>query len=408
LQALLAPVMRFRVGRARAAAASLVVALSLSACGGGSNNTAFSAANVQGVTVGPGPANNVNLLFTTVTICTPGSASSCQSVDHVLVDTGSTGLRLLSSLFPASLFLRQQTDSAGNPLVECGQFASGYTWGPVKLADVRIAQELARSTPIQLINDPVFPAVPSSCSSIGPALDTAAALGANGVLGVGVFEQDCGALCAQNIVAGTYYVCPSSGCRSTQASAALQLQNPVRLFASANNNGVIIDLPAVPDMGAGSVDGSLIFGIGTRANNGAVNVHVTALELNTGTFTTVLNNRTYTDSVIDSGSNALYFASNSFPACSSNPDFACPSSTLNLSAALQGRSGTASIVNFRVANAQVLFSANPTFFAFGNLAGTNANPNRFDWGLPLFFGRRIFIAIEGQDTPAGVGPYVAF
>jgi len=394
-------------GLAQRAAASLVILLSLSACGGG-NDTAFSAANMQGVTVGPGPANNVNLLFTTVTICAPGNASNCQTVDHVLVDTGSTGLRLLSSLLLPSLSLRQQTDSTGSPLVECGQFASGYTWGPVKLADVRIAQELARSTPIQLISDPAFPTVPASCSGIGPALDTAVALGANGVLGVSVFAQDCGTVCAQNVVAGTYYVCPPSGCRSSQASVARQLQNPVPLFASANNNGVIIDLPAVSDKGAGSVSGSLIFGIGTQANNGTVDAHVTAVDPNTGTFTTVLNNRTYTNSVIDSGSNALYFASGSIPACSALPAFACPSSTLSLSAAIQGLSGTARFLNFRVANAQALFSANPTFFAFGNLAGTNADPARFDWGLPLFFGRRVFFAIEGQDTPAGIGPYVAF
>jgi hypothetical protein len=32
----------------------------------------------------------------------------------------------------------------------------------------------------------------------------------------------------------------------------------------------------------------------------------------------------------------------------------------------------------------------------------------FDWGLPFFFGRTVYTAIEGQSTPAGVGPYFAF
>jgi len=32
----------------------------------------------------------------------------------------------------------------------------------------------------------------------------------------------------------------------------------------------------------------------------------------------------------------------------------------------------------------------------------------FDWGLPFFFGRNVFTAIEGQSTPAGPGPYWAF
>jgi hypothetical protein len=32
----------------------------------------------------------------------------------------------------------------------------------------------------------------------------------------------------------------------------------------------------------------------------------------------------------------------------------------------------------------------------------------FGWGLPFFFGRTVFLAIEGQPTPAGAGPYYAF
>ena len=45
-------------------------------------------------------------------------------------------------------------------------------------------------------------------------------------------------------------------------------------------------------------------------------------------------------------------------------------------------------------------------WAFSDLAGYNAYA--FDWGLPFFFGRRVFTAIEAQATPAGNGPYFAF
>ena len=387
-----------------AAVASLGILLLASACGGGGNDTSFTAANVQPVMVDPGPSNNVNLLFTTVTICAPGT-SNCQSIDHVLVDTGSTGLRILSSLL--SLSLPQQTDAGGNPIVECGQFADGFTWGPVKVADVRIAGELASSTPIQVIADPAFSVVPASCSSIGPAENTAQALGANGLLGVGVFQQDCGIICAQGAIPATYYICPSSGCQAAQASLTQQLQNPVGMF-SRDNNGVIIALPPVADIGAAGVSGSLIFGIGTQGNNGLGNAHVIPVDPNTGTFTTFLNAVTYRNSFIDSGSNALYFSDASIPACSSNPGFDCPASTQSLFATNQGMGGAASIVDFRVANAETLFTANPTFIAFSNLAGTNPDATSFDWGLPFFFGRNVFTAIEGQDTPAGFGPYLAY
>jgi hypothetical protein len=68
-------------------------------------------------------------------------------------------------------------------------------------------------------------------------------------------------------------------------------------------------------MGAASASGSLIFGIGTQANNATGNVTVLGTDPNTGFITTVLNNQTYAASYIDSGSNLLSFASSVLPAC---------------------------------------------------------------------------------------------
>ncbi|MEO8164450.1 MAG: DUF3443 domain-containing protein [Betaproteobacteria bacterium] len=388
------------------AAAAMGILVLTSACGGGNDET-FAAANMQPVTVGPGPANNINLLFTTVELCTHGNATECQLIDHVLVDTGSTGLRILASVLSPSLLLRQQTDTIGSPLVECGQFVNGFTWGSVKIADIRIAAELARSAPMQIIGDPDFFNVPASCSSIGPPRNTAQALGANGILGVGMFLQDCGAPCAQNAISGTYYVCPASGCRPVSVSLPRQVQNPVGMF-SLDNNGIIIDLPSIADAGASSVNGSLIFGIDTRGNNVPFNAQVIRVNQNTGTFNTLLNGVNYSNSFVDSGSNALYFASSSIPGCPGNPDFDCPASTLNLSATMRSATGAGALVNFSVTNAETLFASHPTFFAFDNIAGTNSDASQFDWGLPFFFGRKVFIALEGQSTPLGVGPYVAF
>ena len=88
--------------------------------------------------------------------------------------------------------------SAGGSLLECTQFVDGYSWGPVALADVKIAGESAGSVPVQVIGDPGFTTVPTNCSGTGKAEDTVAAFGANGLLGVGVFAQDCGAGCVSN------------------------------------------------------------------------------------------------------------------------------------------------------------------------------------------------------------------
>ena len=263
--------------------------------------------------------------------------------------------------------------------------------------------------PIQVIGDPAFSLVPASCSSIGRAENSVQSLGANGVLGVGVFQQDCGIACAQSIIPGTYYICPSSVCQETQANLTQQLQNPIGMFA-LDNNGVIIALPSVPATGAVSVSGFMIFGIGTQGNNGLGGAQVIPVSSNTGNFTTILNLVTYSNSFIDSGSNALFFADASIATCTTGTalGFDCPLFPQNLTATNQGAGGATSIVNFQIANAESLFAANPNTFAFDNLAGPNSDVTSFDWGLPFFFGRNVFTAIEGRSTPAGIGPYLAY
>ncbi|VEB44000.1 Protein of uncharacterised function (DUF3443) [Chromobacterium violaceum] len=120
---------------------SICLMLLLSACGGGggdggnlsNGSNTGSTANSVTMTVDSGPSGvqgAFNLPYVSVTVCAPGSASNCQTVDHVLVDTGSTGLRILASALNASLLAglgSQQVNS--RQVVECMQFADGITWG---------------------------------------------------------------------------------------------------------------------------------------------------------------------------------------------------------------------------------------------------------------------------------------
>jgi len=395
------------------------------ACGGSSSSSttptpptpAPTGSNVQAITVNEGPAGNyANGAFTSVTVCVPGT-STCQTIDGVLVDTGSSGLRLLSSALTISL--PQQDASDGNPVAECLPFVIGYTWGPVQTADVEMAGETAKSTPIQVINGSAFPLPSTSlcASNPGGPSDTLSTLGANGIVGVGNFPQDCGSACAAAPGNGSenpdlYYECASSGCSAIAESLAQQVQNPVALFAT-DNNGVIIELPAASTPEA-SLSGSLIFGIGTESNNGLNGATVYPVDPSgnlTGDFTTTFNNAVDDESFIDSGSNGYFFSDSAIPACSDNSSgggFYCPSATLNLSASNAGYNGTPSgTVSFSVANADDLFNDNPSAAVFGQLAGPNTIGG-FDWGLPFFYGRNVYTAIAGASTPGGTGPYWAY
>lgn len=385
------------------------------ACGGGGNKSTLapqtitsSGSNVATISVNAGAVGYVDGAFASVTVCIPGT-STCQTIDDVLVDTGSSGLRILSSAL--TLALPQQNASDGNPVVECLPFVGSYTWGPVQTANIQLAGETANSAPIQVINTNY--SVPTQCSDVGPSAETLDTLGANGILGIGLFPQDCGTYCEQvQTAAGAinlYYECSSTtSCQPVAESLAQQVVNPVTLFAT-DNNGVIVELPSVPGGAAASVTGSLVFGINTQSNNQLGSTTVYTADPTSGNFSTTFQGNAYTDAAfIDSGSNGYFFASN-ITQCSSNvaPGFYCPSSTENLSATTVGMNQASGTVDFSVANAGNLF-ANTDDYAFGDLGGTyTGNPVEFDWGLPFFFGRNVYVAIEGQNAPGGA-PYWAY
>jgi len=392
--------------------AMLGVGLALGGCGGGGGGGGGStpppvAQNTQPISVNAGPDGIVNLAFISVTVCAPGSTTNCQTIDNIQVDTGSSGLRLLSSVLSPSLSLPQQVDGNGNPLVECIQFADGFSWGPVKAVDMQIAGEQAKSMAVQIIGDPAFPSIPADCSSSGPPENDVSTFGANGLLGIGLLLQDCGPACAQSTLPGFYYSCPQTGCVATQVALANQLQNPVGLF-SVDNNGAVIELSSVPAGGAASATGSLIFGIGTQANNGLGSAKVLPTDP-TGFIVTLFGGQTYTTSYIDSGSSLLFIGFNLYPQCTAAASgWYCPATTQNLSATLQGTTGSTSAAAFSIANADQLFAANPGFYAFDDLASPGGDPSLFAWGLPFFYGRNVYTAIETKQTPGGTGPYFAF
>jgi hypothetical protein len=397
------------------------VALCLSAlsCGGGGggggsiappSSTTPTGPNVAGVVVDAGPTStspDVNTLFTTVTVCVPGSTTSCQTIDHIQVDTASYGLRILAPVL--TLTLPVHTTANGASLLECTQFVDGYSWGPIALADVQISGESASSVPVQVIGDANFTTVPANCSNIGPAEDTVTAFGANGILGVGVFAQDCGAGCVSTVDNGAYYACTSTLCQATTVPLVSQVQNPVTFFAT-DKNGVVIQLPTVAAQGAATVEGFLIFGIDTQANNKSGSQSVLTVDPNTGEFTTVFNSQSLTQSFLDTGSNGFYFNDTSLQQCTNTnfTKFYCPANPQNLSAVLQGQNGVSASVNFTVADAETLGANDPSLVAFATLAGTFPTANTFDWGLPFYYGRTVYTAIENTATSVGMGPYVAF
>lgn len=389
----------------------------LTACGGGGGGSGIAssnglAANAMRVTVDAGPAGtgyNVNRLYADVTICQAGNSRLCQTIDHVLVDTGSTGLRLLSTVLNPALNLGRITGLTGFPVLNCAQFVDGsFAWGPTVRADIQLGGKLASNVPMQIIGDPGFNGTSSRCS-FGTAVNSAAVLGANGILGVGQFKEDCGTACNANAANGFYFTCNNALCTAvtgTTAATSNQVKNPVPFFAG-DNNGIVVDLPNVSAAGAASLVGSVLFGIGTQANNQFATGSVLTTSPQ-GYFTTLFAGRALTKSFLDTGSNGLYFDSTFLPLCpGGGSGFYCPNFTTGFSASLVGTNGQSAQVGFAVDNALGLFTNAPNA-VLPTLAGNIGDARIFDWGLAFFYGRRVFIGIEGMASNLGTGPLYAF
>ncbi len=366
-------------------------------------NSGSNAANVLPVTVGNCGVNGyLNEPCVSVTVCTHGT-NTCTTIPNILLDTGSYGLRVFGSALGTTTLTQVTTVVGSNPVVECAQFGSGSTWGPVERADVGLGGEPRVYVPIQVINS-AYTVPGAAC----PGLQTDPTVGYNGILGVGVLLYDCGALCTTRSDLGVYFSCPtSSTCSGTTLPLASQIVNPIGLLPT-DNNGVILSFPTLSFSGVASENGTMTIGIGTATNNvpGSLSVFGADQYAN---FTTVYKGITDNESFIDSGSNALYFPDNAITQCSNNAGFFCPASQLSLTGVQQSaNSSVSATIPFYVGNTDVITRPFSGSNGVLNNIGGNGNALQFDWGLPFFLGRNVYVGLQGKSSTLGSGSYWAY
>ncbi|MGC8529970.1 MAG: DUF3443 family protein [Leptospirillia bacterium] len=367
----------------------------LAGCGGGTSGPSGPPAVYKNQIDVSLLSNQWNIPTVSVTLCVPGT-STCQTIDNILLDTGSVGLRISHSVL-SSLSLPPVTDG-GEDVYECYQFSSGSVFGPVVSADVVLGGEPAVTVDIQLSNDSLTP--PSSC---GTATSVTSG-GVNGILGIGYPFT--------HYDFGTYYACSSSGCPtsagslscSSSGASPCHVANPVFSFPS-DNNGILLSLPSISSNGAPPpVYGILTFGLNTQSDNGlsGLTVFTVSSTNSCGSNSSFLeasftNGPSGSCAFLDSGSNGLFFGTSTFTVC--NTSWYCPSSTAPIFLTLTGANNTQGQFSLSVINEQSI--ANSPNIAWNNLAGPYSSSNStFDAGLPFFFGRTVAVGYQtGGQTP---------
>ncbi len=375
--------------------------------------------NVMKVTVNGSLCNAstmyINMPCVSVTICVSGSLVNCQTVNNILLDTGSFGLRIFSSVVSLSL-----PNTITGDVAECAEFGSGRTWGPVVQSDVYmtgIGNEPKATVPIQLINSQYEGGDSTLCagSYVGPS-----EAGYNGILGVGLWNQDCGSGCTGATPEPTYFACNGSTCSKTTGGACSaaypsigycgtampltsQVSNPIPNISSGpDTNGEVLLLPAVSNGGNISANGCMVIGVNTATGNNtpgaAVNVYQanSSVEMTIRTSSPAVTNNQY--SFIDSGSNAIYAPSNlGLTNCSG---WYCPGNLTTVNMSLTSINAGAVASSFLVINANGLF--NTANNAFNDLTGNiTLNPSTdtaIDLGINYFYGRPIWVGVKNTTA----------
>jgi hypothetical protein len=376
--------------------------------------------DVATITVEPGPADEgyqtFNMPYVSVKVCDTGTPQKCAVIDNVQVDTGSAGLRLLSSaLTNAGLSLIPIKDGSNNPIEECHPFGGAYvSWGAVGTATITVGGETTKAPiPVQVIDDSSSnPSTdwPPDCTNRGAPQSTVNDFDANGVLGIGLFPQDCGQRCVDiaTVADSWYYSCPSpTTCTQTTVALEDQVVNPVTTFPT-DNNGVAVQLPELPTGGALTATGYLIFGIGTQNNNGlssSASANILTPADSSGFISTQITGPTAQPAVngfFDSGSNSLIFADTDLTPCTGvTAGFYCPDHSPQ---PITVTNGGGAAISIDIANLAELLSnpATQNNFAFADVGAQTSG--EFDWGLPFFYGRTVYTAIQGTTVMVGGTP----
>ncbi len=212
-------------------------------------------------------------------------------------------------------------------------------------------------------------------------------------------------------------------CTAENVALTGQVTNPVAAFA-ADNNGVIVDLPALQNAnGDATVQGQIIFGLATQTDNALPATGLTVLGADAnGDFTATFNGGTTAlPALIDSGSDDYAFADSdpNMATCLTNPPppqqpsspqwsgyycpIVAPQSLFAVNTGV-GANNATNTVQFAIADPNSFVA---TATAFINLGGGQGS-TRFTWGMPFFYGRKVYIGIDQTMSGTLKGPFYAY
>lgn len=373
-------------------------------CSSGSGGNATSTPNQVPISIGSGlNGDGINTMYISLTVCANNSGTNCQTVDNIILDTGSFGVKINKSALPESfvLSLPRVTTNAGNEVYACNTFGSGYVFADEHYAVLNLAGTMTSNVILQAIENSPTAEIPDSCTAKGP-FDDFANFGANGIIGINpAITLGNSSLLLYKNINGIYEPLTNA----EESGLPVLNQNPLPSLAT-NNNGFVVSIPPVSQNTNTNVNGTLILGINTENNNkitAQTNLVVASesdlsVVCNSACFYSKITNPESTiPAVFDSGTNGWVFMSNTLPQC----DYGyCPESpTIWTSsvysydfAANESYTISATISADEVVNGQSL-----SFAVMPGWGYYNYN-NQTLYGSPFFLGKNVYVVFPGTQN----------
>ncbi len=326
---------------------------------------------------------NINLPTVSARICLRNVFERCFTVRKLLLDTGSSGLRIFPSAIPSgeepSRFLSRTANRSS--LWECLPFGTVDLWGKVLPADITLGTEPAiRSLPVQVVEKSSF--VPPPPCAGGMEEERRSLSGIDGILGVSPARFD----------GGLYFVCTGHGCRLTAPSSGEAIENPV-MREEKDNNGIVLSFPGVPRKGTGPIAGELLLGVGTeRDNRLPPRIRFFPMDRDgyfqarTGDSSRIYEGR------LDTGTTALVIPDQKIRACSPPlRHLACPDRETSLSVFISDSKGDPRKFSLPVGNAAERLLEHRAVAKDVLYFSPEASSPPFILGMPFFFGKTLYI-----------------
>lgn len=341
----------------------------------------------------------VNMPCTTIKICYPSKRLLCQTIKNILVDTGSTGLRIYSSKLKLNL---PEFKENGKEIGICTFFGiqnvtRKIIWGHIATAKLMLGKETTPAIPIEIIDRNFYQQYSKNSKVQNPACgklsDDEKTLMKekhvlyNGILGVGFSKYD--------LI--DYYYCSSNNCSVKHGKFNNPIVNPITTLKK-DNNGIIFVMPTKDAVNNGK-QGKLILGIQTRKNNTEEFGVYKAYSLCSWCLGYINEkvNGNISSVLIDSGTNFIYYNTNKKK----------NNKVIKIKFIPNDPEVTRSVI-YSYLRINSVTKNNLPAVNFNVLKTENNNIDSIVLGFPWFYGKAVGIIFRDKNSAYGSGPAYLF